>query len=66
MSLLQSQLLMVIRGTMLRIKISLLLLLSFVVSFFLTTILTDYAARMSGFYAEGLADSECIESGDCE
>jgi|WetSurSiteA1Bulk_404760.scaffolds.fasta_scaffold195355_2 hypothetical protein len=51
-------------GTMLKIKITICLLLSFIVSFLVTTIVTDYFAWRVGFYTEGLADSAALERGE--
>lgn len=47
-----------------RIKIAIYLLLSFFVSFIVTTIMTDSLARGYGFYDQGLADSAAIERGE--
>lgn len=53
-------------GLMLRIKVTLCLLVTFFVSFIVTTIMTDYFAWKVGFYEQGISDSRCVETGECD
>jgi len=47
-----------------RIKITLCLVATFFVAFLVSTIVTDFLAEWSGFYAEGRADSAALERGE--
>ena len=47
-----------------RTKVLGVILVTFVVSFFVTTALTDFMARQMGFYAPGEEDSRSLQCGD--